>query len=53
MASVKRKVYLDIVLVQQGTEGGMTERRKHANPGGFPPFSSLNTIIFPPYYPRA
>lgn len=49
-ASMRQVVYLDIVLLQQGTEDGLTKSAKHVKPDDFPFFISSSSISyhFPP-----
>lgn len=54
-ASVKQVVYLDVVLLQQGTEDGLMKSAKHVKPDDFPFFISSSNISyhFPRYCSRA
>lgn len=45
-ASMRQVVYLDTVLLQQGTEDGMMKSAKHVKPNDFPFFISSLTISY-------
>lgn len=45
-ASMKQVVYLDIVLLQQGTEDCMMKSAKHVKPDDFPFFISSSNISY-------